>query len=227
MKTINIGIVGIEQRERNTKGILSIIQKNNILKNITHTLTLLSSSKLTADFMFYKYNLDIFIIESAMDISIFIRNLKNSTIRLDCKRVSKSFFSRNSNQILFSLLYKVIEFEDFYIYTRNDTGYFRIYFNEISFIEVSERATIIHTIDNEVVTYKSLKKYNDLLDYRFARCHASYLVNLDYIRLISYPDIYLINGEQILISKHKRHDFMEYYSYYISENINKTLCLSL
>lgn len=80
MRSINIGIVEIEQMERNTKRILAIIQKNNILKNIPHTLTLLRRSKLTADFMFYKYNLDIFIIERAMDISIFIRNLKTSTL---------------------------------------------------------------------------------------------------------------------------------------------------
>ena len=58
MRSINIGIVEIEQMERNTKRILAIIQKNNILKNIPHTLTLLRRSKLTADFMFYKYNLD-------------------------------------------------------------------------------------------------------------------------------------------------------------------------
>lgn len=222
MKSISIGIIELEH---NKKRLTKIFEQNNMLRKIPHTLTLLP--KVMTDIIFYKYSLDIVIIERAIDINIFVRCLKSDTSTIICKSMLKSLFLRNSNQIIFSLLYKVIEFEDFYIYVRNDSGYFKIFFNEISYIEVCERATIIHTIDNQVVTYKSLKKYADLLDHRFARCHASYLVNLDYIRIIKYPYIHLLNGQCVLLSKHKNHSFMNYYKHYIRESTNDSICLSL
>lgn len=224
MKSISIGIMELDH---NKKRIMTILEQNNMLRKIPHTLKLLDRGKVTTDIIFYKYGLDIVIIERAIEINIFVRYLKADNSTITCKSIVKSVFLRNSNQIIFALLYKVIEFEDFYIYARNDSGYFKIFLNEISYIEVCERATIIHTIDNQVVTYKSLKKYNDLLDHRFARCHASYLVNLDYIRIIKYPDIYLFNGQRILLSKHKSHNFMTYYHNYIRKSTNNSVRLFL
>ena len=51
---------------------------------------------------------------------------------------------------------------------------------------------------------------------RFGRCHAAYMVNMDYIKEIRGLELLLDNGEIIGISKGKRKAFMEQYLQYMN-----------
>lgn len=221
IKRVRIGI--FELSKKKTNSITKIIQKSKILKKIPYSLKPLKIEDTSLEYMHNTSDLDIFIIEKDFDVYIYIRILSGSRISLECKRFFRNVFIAKNELIIYDLLYRVIELKDFYIYIRNDAGYFRLFFNEISYIEISQRATIIHGANNSLVTYKSLKQYNELLDHRFVRCHASFIVNLDYILTIEYPNIKLMNGQNILLSKHKKHLFFEHYKRYVQWNARHTL----
>lgn len=111
-----------------------------------------------------------------------------------------------------------IQNQDFLI-IKNDTGIFKVYMENISFIETSGRNTMVHlTNGNIILTYRKMKEYEQKLDSSFYRCHNSYIVNMAFIDKIIQHDIYLLDGEIISVSKPRRKKFIISFNEFYGRN---------
>lgn len=210
MKSIGIGIL------ENNENILKNIQNSKFILRLPVSLFKLQTKQISIDAMYDNREIDLYFIEKPYNLDIYLRSQFSYRIKVEYRSIPKTIFFSNLEKNLNALFYNIIEIHDFYIYIRDDSGIFKLFFSEIVYIEIEKRATVIHTISNNITTYKSLKTYMDLLDNRFVRCHSSFIVNIDYIKEISFPNIILQNNETILLSKHKRHLFLESYNMYIT-----------
>lgn len=97
----------------------------------------------------------------------------------------------------------------------NDTGKYKIPLKSLRYIETFNRNLLLHTEDENIVCYKSMKEMEqELCDYSFARCHTSYIVNLFYIKGVKKLDVELITGQKLPISQPKRKSFMDQLTQY-------------
>lgn len=81
--------------------------------------------------------------------------------------------------------------------------------DDIYYCEVINRKIYLHTKKGVVEYYCKLEDIEKRLDYRFIRCHRSYLVNLDYLLEYTNGQITLDNGEHVPVSRLRHQDFME------------------
>lgn len=63
-------------------------------------------------------------------------------------------------------------------------GIEKIYFDSIYYIETEKRQTCIHRKNGNDLTKITMAEFEKKLDNRFYRCHAAYIVNMDYIEKI-------------------------------------------
>lgn len=77
----------------------------------------------------------------------------------------------------------------------------KIKFENILYIKVERHNCIIHCLDKNECIYSSLLKLKTMLDQRFLQCYRSYVVNLDYIRIIHKEEIILFDNTVIPLSK--------------------------
>lgn len=84
---------------------------------------------------------------------------------------------------------------------------YQLHYHEIIYFEGAGRKVVIHTATN---TYEIYEKTIDILSRLdknlFCQAHASYIVNMDYIRSIQKVDIILQNGTLLPISKKYRNE---------------------
>lgn len=80
---------------------------------------------------------------------------------------------------------------------------------DIYYCEVINRKIYLYTKSGTIEYYRKLEAVEQQLDYRFARCHRSYLVNLDYLLEYTGGQILLENGAHVPISRLRHQDFME------------------
>ena len=74
----------------------------------------------------------------------------------------------------------------------------------------------IHTENRAVTAYTTLTRMEDELSLlNFYRCHASYLVNLDFVKQIGNDFALLRNNEKIPVSKHRRKAFVQAFCAYV------------
>ena len=77
-------------------------------------------------------------------------------------------------------------------------------------METYNRNLLLHTEGEKIVCYKNMKEMErELKEKGFARCHTSYLVNLNYIKGIKKLELELITGEILPISQPRRKEFTE------------------
>lgn len=96
-----------------------------------------------------------------------------------------------------------------FIIEKNDHGIHKIFMDEIIYIETVDRNTMIHTIQENILSYRSMKEHEIRLNMKsFIRCHSSYIVNMNFIKTYKGFEIYLLNGEKIWVSKNRRKDFL-------------------
>ncbi len=108
----------------------------------------------------------------------------------------------------------------------------KIFVNEIIFVEVFIRTSIIHTINGSfTIDYLSLKKLNSMInDKNILQSHRSYLVNIKYINKIektknktSYK-IYFYNTEKTaLLGNNYKKCIMDKFNNVVGEEINEQL----
>lgn len=79
----------------------------------------------------------------------------------------------------------------------------------IYYCEVINRKIYLHTDKGVVDYYGKIEELEKQLDYRFVRCHRSYLLNLDYLYEYADGQIQLQNGEKIPVSRLRRREFMQ------------------
>lgn len=81
--------------------------------------------------------------------------------------------------------------------------------SSIYYCEVINRKIYLHTDKGVVDYYGKIEELEKQLDYRFVRCHRSYLLNLDYLYEYADGQIQLQNGEKIPVSRLRRREFMQ------------------
>lgn len=92
----------------------------------------------------------------------------------------------------------------------NDSGKYKVFLKSLRYAETFNRNLLLHTEQENIVCYKSMKELEQLLDGRsFIRCHTSYIVNLFYVKGVNKLEIELVTGEIIPISQPRRKLFME------------------
>ena len=79
----------------------------------------------------------------------------------------------------------------------------------IYYCEAMNRKVYLYTQNGVVDYYAKIEELEKQLDYRFVKCHRSYLVNLDYLTQYSDGQITLENGTNIPVSRLRHPVFME------------------
>ena len=84
-------------------------------------------------------------------------------------------------------------------------------YKDLRYAETSKRNVLLHFQDQEQVIYKSMKEIASVLEpqRQFARCHASFIVNMAYVKSMENLELCLTTGERIPVSQPKRKEFME------------------
>ena len=92
----------------------------------------------------------------------------------------------------------------------NNSGKYKVFLNTLRYVETFNRNLLLHTEQENIVCYKSMKEMEQELGSQgFARCHTSYIVNLFFVKGVNKLEITLVTGETIPISQPKRKQFME------------------
>lgn len=87
--------------------------------------------------------------------------------------------------------------------------------NQILYIESHAKKVEIHTFDDAIEVYSSMKELERELAPSFYRCHRGYLVNMAYIAEYETNSIRLTNGEAIYLAKDKYREFVKTYMRYL------------
>jgi two-component system, LytTR family, response regulator LytT len=85
------------------------------------------------------------------------------------------------------------------IYVRSEYRLNRIRFTDIYYVEALKDYVIIHTADNSYTTHTTMKDILAVLPPRdFVRIHRSFIVRLDKIYSIKYPDLVIEEKKKVL-----------------------------
>lgn len=92
----------------------------------------------------------------------------------------------------------------------NHSAKFSVPYKEIRYIEVEKRNVLMHYEKQQQIVHKSMKEMAQLFKSEavFARCHASFLVNMSYVTGVEDMEAVLSTGERIPISYPKKREFM-------------------
>lgn len=95
-----------------------------------------------------------------------------------------------------------------FIFIKSDRRFFKVYFQDILFVEGLKDYVIIQTVDQRLITHMNLKTIHQLLPQQiFLRVNRSYVVNKDNIDSFSNNDVFIKNYE-IGIGNHYRDLFL-------------------
>lgn len=98
------------------------------------------------------------------------------------------------------------------------SGLARIPISSILYVEVLSHRIAYHTNQEIIETWASLKQVeNQLKPYGFARCNASYLVNLRAVKKIE-DDFVMVHGEKLTMSRGKKQAFIAALTSLLEEN---------
>lgn len=69
---------------------------------------------------------------------------------------------------------------------------------------------LLHFEGQEQIVYKSMKEIASILELQrqFVRCHASFILNMAYVKRVENLEVVLTTGERIPVSQPKRKEFM-------------------
>ena len=100
--------------------------------------------------------------------------------------------------------------EEGYLSFSNDNGKYKVLYKNLRYAETYKRNVLLHFDDQEQVIYKNMKEIASLLEAQrqFARCHASFMVNMAYVKSVENLEAVLTTGERVPISQPKRKEFM-------------------
>lgn len=86
----------------------------------------------------------------------------------------------------------------------------RIRFDEVMYIEGAVNYVLIHTRDEKHMTYLTMKEIARHLPVAvFARIHRSFVVNINFIKVIERARIKLDNGESLAMGDHYKQKFLD------------------
>ena len=127
-------------------------------------------------------------------INYLLKPMKYGRLKMELDR----FFSRYQGR------------EEGYLSFSNDKGKYKVLYKNLRYAETQKRNVLLHFDDQEQVIYKSMKEVASLLETQrqFARCHASFIVNMAYVKSVENLEAVLTTGERVPISQPKRKEFM-------------------
>lgn len=89
-------------------------------------------------------------------------------------------------------------------------GKYQVDINNIIYVETCGRNTLVHMRGRNCICTESMKDMCDKLEKEsFFKCHQSFLVNIDDVADYDKEDVFLKNGESIMLSKRQRKAFEE------------------
>lgn len=107
-----------------------------------------------------------------------------------------------------------------YILIKNKSNTYKIYSNEIKYIEVQKKNMLIHTTNKSYDVRYSLEKIEkDLNMDIFIRCHKSFLLNISYVENIKSNVAILESGEDVPISRYRHKEVKEKFLKFIGDAI--------
>ncbi|WP_373600459.1 LytR/AlgR family response regulator transcription factor [Paraclostridium bifermentans] len=106
------------------------------------------------------------------------------------------------------------------ILIKNKSNTYKIYSNEIKYIEVQKKDMTIHTINKTFEAKYSLEKIEkDLNSDGFVRCHKSFIINLSYIENIKLNTAILESGEEVPVSRYRYKEVKERFLKFLGDTI--------
>lgn len=127
-------------------------------------------------------------------INYLLKPMKYGRLKMELDR----FFSRYQGR------------EEGYLSFSNDNGKYKVLYKNLRYAETQKRNVLLHFDGQEQVIYKNMKEIASLLEAQrqFARCHASFIVNMAYVKSVENLEAVLTTGERVPISQPKRKEFM-------------------
>ena len=89
-------------------------------------------------------------------------------------------------------------------------------YRDVIYIESNGRKSIIHSEGNAYDVYKQMSEFENELGKMFFRIHRGYLVNMQHIKGYSRTEVYMDNGESLIISKYKYGEFIKAYMNFLA-----------
>ncbi len=103
-----------------------------------------------------------------------------------------------------------------YLNVKSQQGQVPVPTDNIIYIEVHNKLSVIHTGKNEFSTYSSLDTLYELLnEEEFMRAQRSFIVNMNYIEAFHYDHILLKGGKEIVLSRNKRAELKSKYQHFL------------
>lgn len=127
-------------------------------------------------------------------INYLLKPMKYGRLKMELDR----FFSRYQGK------------EEGYLSFSNDNGKYKVLYKNLRYAETQKRNVLLHFDEQEQVIYKNMKEIASILEAQrqFARCHASFIVNMVYVKSVENLEAVLTTGERVPISQPKRKEFM-------------------
>lgn len=88
---------------------------------------------------------------------------------------------------------------------------------DVFYIESNSRKVILYLLDETLEYYDKIGALENELKPEFFRIHKGYLVNMKYIERYNRTEVFMKNGDSLLISKYKYQDFVKAYMKYLSK----------
>ena len=86
----------------------------------------------------------------------------------------------------------------------------KLFLDDIYYFEIKGRVVDVHGPEGVFTYYEQIGELEEKLrDKGFFRCHKSYLVNLKYVDRYNRQEVFLENGETIVIAKRRYEDFCQ------------------
>lgn len=99
-------------------------------------------------------------------------------------------------------------------------GLNKIYLRDIIYIEFYDRKTIIHTVNQKISTYITLKEWSTLLDkYYFIQSHKAFIVNVKYVKHMYADRLVLENDFELPLSRKFKDLFKQKYYTFIGDSV--------
>lgn len=94
--------------------------------------------------------------------------------------------------------------------------------SDILYAESSNHKIILHLHDTRIEHYGKISALEQALSPGFFRIHRGYLINLNRVAHYDRSDVYMDNGDRLIISRYKYREFMEVYLQHTAGNGQKS-----
>ncbi|MDK2562918.1 LytTR family DNA-binding domain-containing protein [Romboutsia sedimentorum] len=179
----------------------------------------------------YPKDIDIFLLDiqmdkiNGMDVARNIRKIDKNSVEIIFTTSVVEYIQEGYEVRAYRYLLKPIKFEelkkhilacieeiqnkkDQYLIIEGKGEIYKIDINNITYVEVQKKDMIVHTVERDYEVKMSLEKIEkELSNYKFFRCHKSFLVNLNYIENIKQYIAILENGAEVSVSRHRFKEF--------------------